>query len=189
MVHCPNGVLRTLFVGRSQGADKGDRSFQRCLLHRDTRQIRSYGWTLMIVYWPGRSLKFRMPFWRRTFHFIGDARKYRRSLQIGSSCIRARVRNYEGDTLEQWPPGLHPRVIRHDIVPVTHNCPESLVINCNELPCTEATLRPRKTEILRLFPRVTPLDRMILLRERSIRPCPLLPVYFFAHRFVLLYLE
>lgn len=99
------------------------------------------------------------------------------------------VRNYEGDTLEQWPPGLHPRVIRHDIVPVTHNCPESLVINCNELPCTEATLRPRKTEILRLFPRVTPLDRMILLRERSIRPCPLLPVYFFAHRFVLLYLE
>lgn len=71
---------------------------------------------------------------------LDDSRRVRESVL---------VRNYEGDTLEQWPPGWHPRVIRHDIVPVTHNCLESLVINCNELPCTEAILWPRKTEILR----------------------------------------
>lgn len=94
----------------------------------------------------GRSLKFHT--------FLPDNAFYCRRSMVENIAIDARlrlddsrrvresvlVRNYEGDTLEQWPPGWHPRVIRHDIVPVTHNCLESLVINCNELPCTEAIL-------------------------------------------------
>lgn len=94
------------------------------------------------------------------------------------------VRNYEGNTFEQWPPGLHPHVIRHDIVAVTHNCLQSFVINCNELPCTPAIYDRVKPKFYavpacyasRSYDLVK--EESILLDETTLLDSAL---YFFAH--------